>query len=75
MLYARHSEAMRFPPRIVRIGALGALASALLIGGPVVATSATAAPAHRAAATAVPGQLSGFANTWLSLICRYPCAS
>ncbi|MET8681566.1 ribonuclease domain-containing protein [Streptomyces sp. NPDC004647] len=34
---------MRIPPRIARIGALGALASTLLIGGPALASSATAA--------------------------------
>lgn len=47
---------MRFPPRIARIGALGALASALIVGGPVVATTATAAPApvtHSVSAPAV----------------------
>ncbi|WP_069812458.1 ribonuclease [Streptomyces sp. TP-A0874] len=35
---------MRIPPRITRIGALGALASALIFGGPAVA-GAVAAPA------------------------------
>ncbi|MEU7544926.1 ribonuclease [Streptomyces sparsogenes] len=34
---------MRIPPRIARIGALGALATSLLIGGPAVA-AATATP-------------------------------
>jgi ribonuclease T1 len=33
------------PPRIVRIGALGALATVLLLGGPAVAASPTAATA------------------------------
>ncbi|NSC24562.1 ribonuclease [Streptomyces albus subsp. chlorinus] len=41
---------MRFPPRISRIGAAGALAAALLAGGPVL-TTASAAPAHPVAAT------------------------
>jgi ribonuclease T1 len=36
---------VKFPPRIVRIGALGALASVLLLGGPAVAASPTAATA------------------------------
>ncbi len=44
--------AMRFPPRIARLGALGALTAALLAGGPALAT-ATAAPPAPAAATAV----------------------
>ncbi|MFE2065119.1 ribonuclease domain-containing protein [Streptomyces sp. NPDC059467] len=34
---------MRFPPRITRIGAAGALLSALLVGGTVTATTADAA--------------------------------
>ncbi|MEU6082724.1 ribonuclease domain-containing protein [Streptomyces sp. NPDC047108] len=32
---------MRIPPRFLRIGALGALASALLIGGPALASATT----------------------------------
>jgi ribonuclease T1 len=36
---------MRISPQIARIGALGALTSALLIGGPAVAASPTAATA------------------------------
>ncbi|MEU8569790.1 ribonuclease [Streptomyces pathocidini] len=36
---------MRIPPRIARIGALGALASALLLGGPALAGPAAATPA------------------------------
>ncbi|MDX2703063.1 ribonuclease domain-containing protein [Streptomyces sp. PA03-6a] len=43
---------MRIPPRILRLGALGALASALLAGGPAVATAAPA-PAGAAAAAVV----------------------
>ncbi|MFE0629504.1 ribonuclease domain-containing protein [Streptomyces sp. NPDC058864] len=43
---------MRIPPRILRIGALGALASALLVGGPAVATAAPA-PAGSVAAVVV----------------------
>lgn len=39
---------MRIPPRITRIGALGALASALLLAGPAVAATPTA-PTHPAA--------------------------
>lgn len=35
---------MRIPPRIARIGALGALATSLLIGGPAAAATATATP-------------------------------
>ncbi|MGP4000486.1 ribonuclease domain-containing protein [Streptomyces sp. 8N706] len=35
---------MRIPPRFAGIGALGALASALLIAGPVLTSSASAAP-------------------------------
>ncbi|MER7841707.1 ribonuclease [Streptomyces sp. NPDC096040] len=36
---------MRFPPRITRIGAAGAVLSALLVGGTVTATTADAAAA------------------------------
>ncbi|MEU9125398.1 ribonuclease domain-containing protein [Streptomyces sp. NPDC048506] len=46
---------MRIPPRITRIGAVGALASALLIGGTAVAANpatAAARPATSYAATA-----------------------
>ncbi|MEU5025763.1 MULTISPECIES: ribonuclease domain-containing protein [Streptomyces] len=43
---------MRIPPRIARIGVLGALASSLLIGGPAV-VSATAAPVAPQAASSV----------------------
>jgi ribonuclease T1 len=43
---------MRIPPRITRIGVLGALAASLLIGGPAVA-SATAAPLAPQAAASV----------------------
>jgi ribonuclease T1 len=43
---------MRIPPRILRIGALGALASALLVGGPAVAATVPA-PSGAAAATVV----------------------
>ncbi|MFH8590367.1 ribonuclease [Streptomyces rimosus] len=42
---------MKIPPRITRFGAAGALASALLVGGPAVAatpTTATAPVAHSA---------------------------
>ncbi|MFK0295534.1 ribonuclease domain-containing protein [Streptomyces sp. NPDC090442] len=39
---------MRIPPRITRIGAAGALASALLLGGTAVAATPVA-PAHHAA--------------------------
>ncbi|MGC0328716.1 ribonuclease T1 [Streptomyces sp. SAI-170] len=35
---------MRFPPRITRLGAAAALVSAVLVGGTVSATAATAAP-------------------------------
>jgi ribonuclease T1 len=45
MVYARHSRAMRFPPRTTRIGALVALMSALLIGGTAVAPANAAATA------------------------------
>jgi ribonuclease T1 len=45
---------MRIPPRIARIGVLGALASSLLIGGTAVtATAAPAAPAAAVSAQAV----------------------
>ncbi|MFD7662083.1 ribonuclease domain-containing protein [Streptomyces sp. NPDC059788] len=44
---------MKIPPRITRFGAVGALASALLVGGPAVAatpTTAAAPVAHTATA-------------------------
>lgn len=44
---------MRIPPRITRIGALGALASALFLAGPAVAATPTAA-APAAVAHAAP---------------------
>ena len=43
MVYARHHEAMRFPPRSTRIGAAAALLTTLLVGGTVTATTADAA--------------------------------
>ncbi|MEV0375841.1 ribonuclease [Streptomyces sp. NPDC050636] len=43
---------MRIPPRITRIGAAGALASALLIGGTAVAAPPAVATAHPATAYA-----------------------
>ena len=43
MLYARHHERMRIPPRATRIGAAATLLSALLVGGTVSATTADAA--------------------------------
>lgn len=51
MLYARHARGMKIPPRIARIGALGALASSLLIGG--TAVTATASPPGPAAVASV----------------------
>lgn len=41
-------EGMRIPPRITRIGAAGALASALLLGGTAVAATPSTATAHAA---------------------------
>ncbi|MFI7102694.1 ribonuclease domain-containing protein [Streptomyces sp. NPDC050161] len=43
---------MRIPPRITRIGAAGALASALLLGGTAVAATPSAATARPAATAA-----------------------
>lgn len=43
---------MRIPPRITRIGAAGALASALLIGGTAVAATPAVATTHAAASHA-----------------------
>ncbi|MFJ3336351.1 ribonuclease domain-containing protein [Streptomyces sp. NPDC086766] len=57
---------MRFPPRITRIGAAGALLSALLVGGTV-----TAGPADAAAASAGSvcyGDLPSQAHDTLDLI-------
>ncbi|GHF60091.1 hypothetical protein GCM10018787_05240 [Streptomyces thermodiastaticus] len=45
MLYARHHGSMRFPPHLTRLGAAGALLSALLVGGTVTAGPANAAVA------------------------------
>jgi ribonuclease T1 len=49
---------VNIPPRIARIGALGALASALLIGGPAVAATPTAAPAPVSASSTVSAAVS-----------------
>ena len=43
---------MRFPPRITRFGALGALAVSLVLGTPTAATAATPAPAPASASAA-----------------------
>ncbi|MEU9117079.1 ribonuclease domain-containing protein [Streptomyces sp. NPDC048483] len=43
---------MRIPPRITRIGAAGALASALLLGGTAVAATPAVAAPHQATAYA-----------------------
>ncbi|MGP3976360.1 ribonuclease domain-containing protein [Streptomyces sp. 8N114] len=44
---------MRFPPRLSRIGAVGALAAAMFVGGPALtAASATAAPVAQSAVAA-----------------------
>ncbi|MEW2219637.1 ribonuclease [Streptomyces sp. NPDC006990] len=43
---------MTFPPRWTRIGAAGALAAAMLVGGPALTTAAAAPAAHPAAAAA-----------------------
>ena len=50
---------MRFPPRIARISALGALSVTLLVGGPAVAqaTAPASAPAVSAPATVAPADV------------------
>ncbi|MBA0052135.1 ribonuclease [Streptomyces sp. AJS327] len=46
---------MRFPPRIARVGALGALTAVLLAGGPALATaSADPAPQQAAVSLSAP---------------------
>ena len=48
-------SAMRIPPRIASIGAIGAIASTLLIGGPALAAASPAArPAAVSSVTASP---------------------
>lgn len=47
-------EGMRIPPRIASIGALGALASTLLMGGPALASQATTAVPRAASRPAAP---------------------
>ena len=59
---------MRFPPHIVRIGALGALVSALLVGGPAVATTATAAPAPIAHSVTAPVAAADFGDICYSAL-------
>ncbi|MER5969190.1 ribonuclease domain-containing protein [Streptomyces sp. NPDC002055] len=49
---------MRIPPRIVRIGALGALASTLFIGGPAVVASASATPGTTATHSVAPAHVA-----------------
>ena len=63
MVYARHHEGMRFPPRITRIGASVAVLSALLVGGTVSATTA-----HAAVGSICYGDLPSQAYTTLNLI-------
>ncbi|MFJ9558922.1 ribonuclease domain-containing protein [Streptomyces fuscichromogenes] len=57
---------MRFPPRITRIGAAGALVSALLVGGTVAA--ATADAAATSVGSICYGDLPSQAYTTLGLI-------
>ncbi|MFE6281754.1 ribonuclease domain-containing protein [Streptomyces sp. NPDC057877] len=57
---------MRFPPRITRTGAAAALLSALLVGGTVTATSATATPT--AVGSICYGDLPSQAHDTLDLI-------
>ncbi|MFE0513103.1 ribonuclease domain-containing protein [Streptomyces sp. NPDC058964] len=57
---------MRFPPRITRIGAAGALLSALLVGGTV--TAGTADAAASSTGSICYGDLPSQAYTTLSLI-------
>lgn len=52
MVYARHAIRMKIPPRIARIGALGALASTLIIGGTAATATAAAPLAPRTVASA-----------------------
>ncbi|MDJ1132841.1 ribonuclease [Streptomyces iconiensis] len=63
---------MRFPPRIARAGALGALAAALLVGGPALTTaSATTAPTSHAAITATaPASASAVGQADVGEICH-----
>ncbi|MDF3298626.1 ribonuclease domain-containing protein [Streptomyces tropicalis] len=66
---------MRFPPRIIRIGAAGALLSALLVGGTVTAGTADAAPAS--VGSICYGALPSQAHDTLDLIAKggpYPYA-
>lgn len=64
MVYARHHEGMRFPPRITRIGAAAAVLSALLVGG----TVATASPAAAAVGSICYSDLPSQAYDTLKLI-------
>ncbi|MFJ3231897.1 ribonuclease domain-containing protein [Streptomyces sp. NPDC086787] len=60
---------MRIPPQITRIGATGALLSALLVGGTVSATTADASVASAASIGSVCyGELPAQAHTTLDLI-------
>ncbi|MFJ5678467.1 ribonuclease [Streptomyces sp. NPDC093097] len=56
---------MRIPPRITRIGAAGALASALLLGGTAVAAT-PAAPTHHAAVHAAAVHINSVGNVCYS---------
>ena len=47
---------MRFPPRIARLGALGALTAAL-VGGPTLLTTATPAPSPVASVAVAPADV------------------
>lgn len=65
---------MRFPPRITKFGALGALAASLVLGTPVAATAATPAPAQASVVATVAvgdicyGDLPSEAHDTLDLI-------
>ncbi len=56
MVYARHHEGMRFPPRITRIGAAAAVLSALLVGGTVTTATPAAAAVGSICYTKLPSQ-------------------
>lgn len=59
---------MRFPPRITRIGAAGALLSALLVGGTVTSTATAADRSVTAVGSICYGSLPSQAHDTLDLI-------
>ncbi len=62
-------DGMRIPPRITRLGAVGALASALLIGGTAVTATPAVATPHQATAYAATAHATPVHVTSVGNVC------